>query len=289
MVRTGARQRNPGTAHAELVGFACAHARIRAFPGSLQRTDCDGYRLPERTVPDYNLIYVWEGAASWTIDGRDHDLRAGELVIVPPGVRHHGRSAARTMALGSVHALAELPGGRDLFQLFAPPTQRSVAAGCRLDRLFRVAMEEYARPWAEAVTAIPHWTALIVSELLRHDASAGLLRTTQADPVVALTLRFLDAHLADDLRQGDIARAAGYTCQHLNRLFRRALGATPLDCLAGLRLERAEALLREGRSVAAVARAVGYRDPAYFGRVFRARHGLSPSAYRDHAGSENPG
>jgi AraC-like DNA-binding protein len=264
-----------------LLAFALRHAAITAFPGSRQRTAQDGYRLPWRTCPDWNLIRVWEGAAVWTVEGVDHRLERGDLILVPPGVRHCGRSAAREMVLDSVHALAALPGGQDLFALFAAPRVRRVGEGERLAQLMRLACDEYERVFGEAMAMIPAWTALVVKELFLHDHLAGLLSARGGDPLVAELLDHLERNLARRHTLAELAARAGYAPQHLNRRFRRETGTTPLAWLAALRLERAAELLRAGRlSVQAVGRAVGWEDPAYFSRVFARRYGCPPSAFR---------
>jgi AraC-like DNA-binding protein len=272
-----------------LLAFALRHAVVTPFIGSRQHTDDDSYLLKPRTCPDYNLIYVWEGAARWTVEDVEHPLVRGDLIIVPPGVPHHGRSAAKVMSFGSVHLLAELPGGQDVLALFRLQRVRPVAVGSRLDRVFRHAMEEYDRPYALAWSMLPAWTTLIFKELLLHDEAAGLIHAGRGDPVVDGILQHLEHNLGRRITLAELAERSGYTAQHLNRRFTRALGMTPLTCLAGLRMERAATLLREGRlSVQAVGETVGFDDPAYFSRAFRAHFGRSPSEARKQAGSENP-
>ena len=295
MARISAAQRSATSAAKSLastdalLGFALRHAVIQGFFGSRQETTSDGYRLAPRIVPDYNLIYIWTGTAQWVVGGSVHDLPSGALLVVPPGILHHGRSRSRHLVFGSVHVLAELPGGRDCFTLFSIPRQRTVAAGSSLDRMFRMAMEEYQRGDADAAAMIAPWSVLIMKELLRHDAAAGLLRSSGADPLVVELLSVLERRLGDPPSLAELARHAGYSPQHLNRRFRQALGATPLHCLANLRWARARELLRGGRlSIQAVGKAVGYRDPAYFSRCFHAHAHCSPSAYREAGGSGSP-
>jgi AraC family transcriptional regulator of adaptative response / methylphosphotriester-DNA alkyltransferase methyltransferase len=56
--------------------------------------------------------------------------------------------------------------------------------------------------------------------------------------------------------------------------------------LQRMRMTRAAELLREDSlPVAAVARAVGYRQPAQFSKAFRRHHGRPPSELRGPAGS----
>jgi transcriptional regulator GlxA family with amidase domain len=78
-----------------------------------------------------------------------------------------------------------------------------------------------------------------------------------------------------------LAAMVGLSPSQLNALFRRQLGASPLEYQTQLRMARARALLDGSTmSVASVARAAGYDDPLYFSRQFSGVHGLSPRAYR---------
>jgi two-component system response regulator YesN len=53
------------------------------------------------------------------------------------------------------------------------------------------------------------------------------------------------------------------------------------DCLARLRVERAKAyLLSSGIAVKEASTMVGFRDPAYFARVFRRFEGMSPAEFK---------
>ncbi|MBA3708347.1 MAG: AraC family transcriptional regulator [Planctomycetes bacterium] len=287
-----ARGRKPPTAAPDaehLLAFALVHAHVSTWICSRPTTADDSYVLLERTVPDYNLIHAQEGRAVWTIDGVDHVLETGDLVLVPPGVRHHARSASARMAIGSVHVLATLPGGQDLFALLVPPRQRRVAAGCRLDAIMRLAIGEVDRERDTATAMLAHWGPLVAKELLRHDHAAGALRANPLDPLVVEILEHLERHLAQPLSLGDLAKRSGYSPQHLNRRFTAALGLTPLACLSDMRLQRAASLLRDGvLTIAAIGARVGLGDAAYFSRVFRKRYGRTPSDWRDHAGSGNP-
>jgi YesN/AraC family two-component response regulator len=53
--------------------------------------------------------------------------------------------------------------------------------------------------------------------------------------------------------------------------------------LSRYRVYRAKELLRgTSESVQSIARQVGFKDQAYFSRVFRKLTGLSPQAFREH-------
>jgi transcriptional regulator GlxA family with amidase domain len=65
------------------------------------------------------------------------------------------------------------------------------------------------------------------------------------------------------------------------RRFRAATGLPPLQYVHAIRIEEAKQLLETGSlSVEEVGSAVGYQDPAAFGRLFKRQAGLTPAAYR---------
>jgi AraC-like DNA-binding protein len=85
----------------------------------------------------------------------------------------------------------------------------------------------------------------------------------------------------------DLAAVAGCSPQHLCGAFRRRFGTTPVAFASGLRLERAARLLRGGLPAGAVAAQCGWADARQFARVFAARFGATPAAWRD-GGTEPP-
>ncbi len=77
----------------------------------------------------------------------------------------------------------------------------------------------------------------------------------------------------------------GMTPAGLRTAVRRSAGCSPKDYLLGIRLGRAKELLAATElPVAAVARRVGYDDPAYFSRLFTRRVGMAPVRFRAQQG-----
>lgn len=68
---------------------------------------------------------------------------------------------------------------------------------------------------------------------------------------------------------------------HLQRVFKKATGKTPLEYLTAIRIEKAQELLRETTlSCARIGQKVGLGNPAYFATLFKKEVGQSPSSYR---------
>jgi transcriptional regulator GlxA family with amidase domain len=92
--------------------------------------------------------------------------------------------------------------------------------------------------------------------------------------------KFVQAHLAEPLALGDMARAARLSPFHFARTFRRITGFTPAAYIRSLRMSRAQELLRQGgRSVKEVGAAVGYPVVQHFSTAFQQSTGMRPTQF----------
>jgi AraC-like DNA-binding protein len=94
----------------------------------------------------------------------------------------------------------------------------------------------------------------------------------------------MDRCYAEPLDISVVARTALMSRAHFSRKFRAAYGETPYSYLMTRRLERAMAMLREGRSVTDSCVAVGFSSLGSFSSRFTEVVGVTPSQYgeRDH-------
>jgi two-component system response regulator YesN len=79
-----------------------------------------------------------------------------------------------------------------------------------------------------------------------------------------------------------LAEAVYLTPTYLSALFKRKTGKTIGECMADVRMERAQDLFRDkSLKLYHVAAQVGYEDPHYFARAFKKHTGVTPSEYRE--------
>jgi AraC family transcriptional regulator len=76
-----------------------------------------------------------------------------------------------------------------------------------------------------------------------------------------------------------VAREACLSRYHMHRAFTKVFGQTPHRYITTLRLERARALLKAGRSVTEVCTEVGLSSLSSFIRLFKSRYGGAPSSF----------
>ena len=117
-------------------------------------------------------------------------------------------------------------------------------------------------------------------------AAENALWRADEEPVgaapVALELMtdFVIANIDAHLSLAQIAAAGHCSAVTAERMFARYTGHSVLSWVRGQRMERAATLLRTTSLRAGeVARMVGFSDPLYFSRVFRATYGVPPSRY----------
>lgn len=102
----------------------------------------------------------------------------------------------------------------------------------------------------------------------------------------APAVSYIANHFEGDLTRRRLADLCHLSVSEFSRAFHREQGTTFEWFLLEYRIAQARELLVEGpRTIAAIAYAVGFRDPDYFCRVFRRLVGTTASEYRRRAGA----
>jgi AraC-like DNA-binding protein len=158
--------------------------------------------------------------------------------------------------------LSQVDGLEHSLALLFAETDR-VRCGARLlaDRLFEVVLIQLLR-----------W-------LLDHPDEAGIpagLITGLSEPRLARALSALHEHPGKPWSLERMAERAGMSRSAFAAGFKAAVGQTPADYLAHWRLMLAQAQLRQGRSIKAIADELGYANPSALSRLFTQKIGRSP-------------
>ncbi|MFF4740172.1 AraC family transcriptional regulator [Streptomyces sp. NPDC001262] len=277
MSHTWMRYFTPGPVHHRL-GLVCLGVGLQhgALPA-----------VGPRTLGHHVAVVIGAGTG-WcrTPDGRTHPVTAPALLWLVPGVPHHygaapgsGWDEAFVGFTGpAVAAYTEL----GCIEPDRPVVPLSDAAGPRaaVARIARAARR--GNPLLEIETAAGVHELLVALRRARSDPDATDIA---ADPVLQALAR--DAFLPLSVTQH--AARHGMTPAELRSAVRRGAGCGPKDYLLGIRLGRAKELLAATElSVAAVARRVGYDDPAYFSRLFTRRVGTAPVRFRARQSAAGP-
>ena len=98
---------------------------------------------------------------------------------------------------------------------------------------------------------------------------------------VERSIAYMAEHINQPLQVATLAALANVSPSHFFALFKQRTGCPPMDYFTRLRMRHACRLLDSTpASVKEVAAALGYDDPFYFSRVFKAVNNVPPSQYR---------
>ncbi|MGO2266275.1 MAG: helix-turn-helix domain-containing protein, partial [Vagococcus salmoninarum] len=114
--------------------------------------------------------------------------------------------------------------------------------------------------------------------LLNHrkeDATA-----TQNETILPM-IQYIHSHAFEDINLDSLADFMHLNKNYLCQLFKKEVGMTYIAYLNQFRIEQAKLFLRTTTDkLAVIAEKVGYKDPAYFRRIFKKTTGISPHHYR---------
>ncbi|QJD70032.1 helix-turn-helix transcriptional regulator [Xanthomonas campestris pv. badrii] len=116
----------------------------------------------------------------------------------------------------------------------------------------------------------------------RPDLLTGAVTSSHASRAraVARALHYIETHLCEPIGVAQLAGAACMSRFHFARVFRDAVGASPMQYLRRRRLECAQAMLREGRhTISQIATNLCFFDQSHFVRSFRNATGCTPARF----------
>jgi len=238
-----------------------------------------GHRRTRPHGADELIVLLCTGGSGWVeYAGARVRLTAGACVLIPPRTPHaYAASDDQPWTIWWCHVR-----GSDVADFTRAVAQAGTPEVIRLRSLDRtVAL------FGELLASVERGQTP-AHVLASSGAAWHLLAQLAADRVLPASgtpleraMRHLEERLDATVRVAELAAIVGLSPSHLTTQFRRATGGGVTEYHSSLKLARARQLLdTTTQPIADVAHAVGYDDPLYFSRRFRAAHGMSPSTYR---------
>lgn len=229
-----------------------------------------------------HFVAVLEGEGEIACGAGRIAVRAGQLLLLPGS-----DTPVPVTGVVLAHGLlgATLLDGRSLFDFFALP-HRFDAAG---SELFTGAIPEllresaYAGPGSAAI--ITCLARRLVTTLVRDAwpdegqivSACTATRQQRLGKIVALFQKDPGREYTLD----GLASLAGMSRTVFHREFVTLHGCSPLTMLRGLRLKRAEELLRQtDMPIKTISSRMGYRSRSHFCKIFKGEYGIDPEQFR---------
>lgn len=219
------------------------------------------------------------GAGRVRVDGVVHEVRRGQVVVLPPDVPHaYEADSDDPWTLWWVHVL-----GRDLAEFLRQSGMTAARPVRHLRDVYRPVslIEEIVAAMERGDTDASLLAASGAAWHLMAQLCAEQVAGSAALPSVDAARDHIVAHPAEPMTVAGLAAMARMSPSHFATQFRERVGTSPIKFQTQVRMGRARELLdTTTRSVESIAAEVGYADPFYFSRVFRLVHDVTPSAYR---------
>ena len=229
-------------------------------------------KLSEHSHRHANITVVLAGELTEWSEGRAYRRGAGSVVIKPAGTTH----ANLVGPDGAVTLAVELRRGRNQVWRDRPRkygwTQGPDIIGMIIS-LWKAAAQH------DLADSIPDITRLLAQA---YEATSVHPDSPRAIPDwLSMVHTIIEKNYDDALQVQSLAEQVGVHRVHLSRTFRRVHGIGIVEYIHRRRVMRIATLLaRAELPLADVALTLGYADQAHMTRVFTARIGMSPAAYR---------
>ncbi|WP_428773359.1 arabinose operon transcriptional regulator AraC [Vibrio sp.] len=234
----------------------------------------------------YILNITSQGEGTVFADDKAFDVKAGDLLLFPPGVTHY------------YHRKTDCASWFHRWIYFRPRafwtdwlTWQEQRDGVFVTR----ALDEQTMQYIESLFVDIELAAKSDAPY-RDDLAINLLeqllircKTVQPnvvskpiDPRVIEAMNYMTQNLNQEFTLEDIAAHTCLSASRLGHLFRDEMQMTVTQWRDDQRISRAKQLLvTSNYSVNRIGRIVGYTDPLYFSRVFKRKAGVSPKMYRE--------
>ena len=270
-----------------------------AFPYRSKK--CVQSELPDSLCPwhwhnEVEFFYMECGSLRYSLPGLTVDYLEGDVGFVNANVLHMTRRLGGGVCVQQEHIflprlVAGSPGSAIERRYVQPLLQNREADYLRVPAdhpraaVMRAHMDAAYAAFQRGETGfeidVRAGMSALWLEILALSPRAAAGRGSADDTRVKAMLQFIDANYAERLTLSDIAAAASVGPREAARCFRRQLGVSPFEYLLDYRVDRAAELLRSGgHSVTDVSMRCGFSSVSYFGRLFREKLGVPPSAYR---------
>lgn len=235
----------------------------------------------------FSFGLILEGGTCFMLMGQAHEALKGDIALIAPGLPHscnplHGKARSYLMAYFDATWFARNICG----PLGIAETYEVTLPVVRDPALFQqgiAAMEAFC---SGADDAEMRFAALFTQLQRGYGCLANCAEPAGRKrdyPLAADSAPMAEGNGLPDTGHAPVtslAHRAGLRRESFSRAFRRATGLPPRAWLHCLRLEKARAMLRQGKSIAEAALAAGYADQSHFHRMFVKFYSVTPGCYQ---------
>ena len=231
-----------------------------------------GYGFGPYIRQTYFLHYVYSGKGVFRAEGREYQLRAGQMFLILPGQLTYYEADKDDPWF---YRWISFDGG------LCETMLRSAGLGIETPVLDDDSLGSAGKAIEKLVSGGAVSYARLMSDFWNFADSLPQSKTPASDRRIRRARAYIHSHYMEQISVGEIAAAVNIDRCYLSRLFKEHEGIPPQEYLIRYRLRIAQSLLLDtDYDISTVARLVGYEDILNFSKRFKSRFGVSPFKWR---------
>ena len=249
--------------------------RAEAIYVCFSREEESAFLFPGGANPMPELLYVEHGNLHSVAEGREQDLRQGDLVIYGPN-QWHMQYADTDVAPRCLRIFFET--SCDLSALLNRKFPETEETKLVLRQLLR----ELDRSQSYADEMILVLLNQLILLLLRQSARMPQPESRMQGEyrIIYKTQLFVSAHVWEDLSVPLVAHNVEMSPSYLTALFQKHLAISPGEYIRRVKLQESKRMIRENKlNFTEIAAELQYSTVHHFSRQFKEKFGLTPSEY----------
>ena len=228
----------------------------------------------------YELLFLTQGEATYTVDGKAYSLSRGSFVLTRPMSVH-----SITFHVPSEYERYDLLFDADILSskvcdwIPASLDVISLRNDTVIPELFRKMDYYCANLSADALEVVlKHLTEEVLLNIYLASQQAQPRSKYTENPFVKQAVAYIDSHLTEALSVVYICEQLHITQSYLLHLFKKHLNISPKKYIMSKRLAMAQMALRTGLKPVDVYKQCGFSDYSTFFRAYKNYFGYTPSA-----------
>jgi AraC-like DNA-binding protein len=233
-----------------------------------------------------SLFYMKEGRGTCHIDQHTYVVKAGDLVIIHPGIKCNMIISEVQQIHGIFITCFVHIKGKDK-GLFVDNGRCPVVNMGKEYQLVEHHFEAICQEGENQIAGFQEMTygliqtiTILIIRRLEETLAAGPLTMSQT------VKEYIDKYYIKELTLSDLAKIVHVSPYHLAHVYKQDLGMAPIQYMIHCRIEEAKRLLLNSDcSIKDISIDVGYPNANYFNQIFKKLVGLSPGKFRSHSTS----